>query len=163
MATDAGVLLTKMKIDRVNRSGHSHRSLQMAAMDMERLDEGPALDQFYGVVPVGIIRYDLSGRHADNLYESSYVRHPRLHEGAVLRRGWSQPSNDRASRRSRPSVQEERRDDRDRRVGAVLLSFHQARRPPSHACCIGNAIFRASTGGPSPRACTSIWTKPSAI
>ena len=61
LATDAGVLLTKMKIDRVNRSGHSHRSLQMAAMDMERLDEGPALDQFYGVVPVGIIRYDLSG------------------------------------------------------------------------------------------------------
>ena len=61
LATDAGVLLTKMKIDRVNRSGHSHRSLQMAAMDMERLDEGPARDQFYGVVPVGIIRYDLSG------------------------------------------------------------------------------------------------------
>ena len=61
LATDAGVLLTKMKIDRVNRSGHSHRSSQMAAMDMERLDEGPALDQFYGVVPVGIIRYDLSG------------------------------------------------------------------------------------------------------
>ncbi|MDU5903248.1 MAG: hypothetical protein E6Z27_14895 [Eggerthella sp.] len=26
----------------------------MAAMDMERLDEGPALDQFYGVVPVGM-------------------------------------------------------------------------------------------------------------
>ena len=83
------------------------------------LDLGPATKGHALILPK---------EHADNLYESSYVRHPRLHEGAVLRRGWSQPSNDRASRRSRLSVQEERRDDRDRRVGAVLLSFHQARR-----------------------------------
>ena len=51
LATDAGVLLTKMKIDRVNRSGHSHRSLQMAAMDMSGWTKAPRLISSTGSCP----------------------------------------------------------------------------------------------------------------
>lgn len=162
LATDAGVLLTKMKIDRVNRSGHSHRSLQMAAMDMERLDEGPALDQFYGVVPVGIIRYDLSGDMLITYMNQAmfdilgYTKEQFYGEvGASLRMIVHPDDLDYLYKKSVEMIETGESEPFSYRSSGATA--------PSHACCIGNAIFRASTGGPSPKACTSIWTKPSAI
>lgn len=162
LATDAGVLLTKMKIDRVNRSGHSHRSSQMAAMDMERLDEGPALDQFYGVVPVGIIRYDLSGDMLITYMNQAmfdilgYTKEQFYGEvGANLRMIVHPDDLDHLYKKSVEMIETGESEPFSYRSSGATA--------PSHACCIGNAIFRASTGGPSPKACTSIWTKPSAI
>ena len=150
LATDAGVLLTKMKIDRVNRSGHSHRSLQMAAMDMERLDEGPALDQFYGVVPVGIIRYDLSGDMLITYMNQAmfdilgYTKEQFYGEvGANLRMIVHPDDLDHLYKKSVEMIE----------TGESERSpiVHQARRLRRTRAVSAMAIFRASTGGPSPR------------